>query len=117
MFLDDDDTISNDYVEKFYSEIKNYSKIDVLIFRMYNKKDSNYINSPWPKIYSETDNNDKNPGKAYFKGNDLILYKPEIYPLCYYNNSPCTHDINVQFTIDEIRFKKKYGYKIYFFGQ
>jgi len=87
------------------------------LLRMYNKKDSNYINSPWPKIYSETDNNDKNPGKAYFKGNDLILYKPEIYPLCYYNNSPCTHDINVQFTIDEIRFKKKYGYKIYFFGQ
>ena len=84
---------------------------------MYNKKDSNYINSPWPKIYSETDNNDKNPGKAYFKGNDLILHKPEIYPLCYYNNSPCTHDINVQFTIDEIKFKKKYGYKIYFFDK
>lgn len=81
---------------------------------------SNFFTFPYSPaiiIYSETDNNDKNPGKAYYKGNDLILYKPEIYPLCYYNNSPCTHDINVQFTIDEIRFKKKYGYKIYFFGQ
>ena len=35
-FLDDDDTISSDYVELFYKEINKYNKInlDVIIFRM-----------------------------------------------------------------------------------
>lgn len=33
-FLDDDDVISNDYIELFYKEIELYPKTDVLIFRM-----------------------------------------------------------------------------------
>jgi glycosyltransferase involved in cell wall biosynthesis len=34
-FLDDDDIISDDYIEVFYNEIKEYPKTDVLIYRMY----------------------------------------------------------------------------------
>lgn len=33
-FLDDDDIISDDYIETFYKEIELYSKTDLLIFRM-----------------------------------------------------------------------------------
>lgn len=33
-FLDDDDTISNDYIEVFYNELKLYPIIDTFIFRM-----------------------------------------------------------------------------------
>ena len=33
-FLDDDDIIADDYIEKFYEEYESYSNIDVLIFRM-----------------------------------------------------------------------------------
>ena len=33
-FLDDDDIIADDYLEKFYEEYESYSNIDVLIFRM-----------------------------------------------------------------------------------
>ena len=36
-FLDDDDIVSNDYVDKFYKESANYSDVDVIIFRMKNK--------------------------------------------------------------------------------
>jgi glycosyltransferase involved in cell wall biosynthesis len=34
-FLDDDDTISSDFVETFYKELEEYPFIDLLIFRMY----------------------------------------------------------------------------------
>ena len=33
-FLDDDDIISNDYIEIFYKEFELYSDIDLIIFRM-----------------------------------------------------------------------------------
>lgn len=36
-FLDDDDILSNDYIETFYNEIYKYEDIDVLIFRMIHK--------------------------------------------------------------------------------
>ena len=36
-FLDDDDTISPDYINKFLFEINKYKYIDCLIFRMYSK--------------------------------------------------------------------------------
>jgi glycosyltransferase involved in cell wall biosynthesis len=45
-FLDDDDTIANDYVETFYNEINNYPNIDTLIFRMYNE--NKHIIYPFP---------------------------------------------------------------------
>ena len=34
-FVDDDDTLANNYVETFYNEINEYPFIDVIIFRMY----------------------------------------------------------------------------------
>jgi glycosyltransferase involved in cell wall biosynthesis len=43
-FLDDDDIISNNYIEIFYNELKKYSEIDLLIFRM------NYLDRIIPKI-------------------------------------------------------------------
>ena len=45
-FLDDDDIISNDYIEIFYKEIELYNETDLLIFRMYN--DGRII----PKLYT-----------------------------------------------------------------
>lgn len=33
-FLDDDDTIANDYIDTFYNELKLFPDIDLLIFRM-----------------------------------------------------------------------------------
>ena len=37
-FLDDDDIISDDYIEIFYKEIELYSETDLLIFRMNNEE-------------------------------------------------------------------------------
>jgi glycosyltransferase involved in cell wall biosynthesis len=36
-FLDDDDTVANDYVEYFFKEIQEFPQVDVVIFRMRNK--------------------------------------------------------------------------------
>lgn len=49
-FLDDDDIISNDYVETFKKELHKYSFIDVLIFRMYRKNQNDIL----PRL--QTDN-------------------------------------------------------------
>lgn len=35
-FLDDDDTISNNYLEHFYKEIELFPELDTIVFRMYN---------------------------------------------------------------------------------
>lgn len=37
-FVDDDDILSSRYVETFYDEIKKYTDISVIIFRMFNEK-------------------------------------------------------------------------------
>lgn len=88
--------------------IKNSHKI----FKNYNNV---YIKSPWPKIYSETKNNSFNTSKAYIKENEILFYKPELYPLCYYSKRICTHDIDVQYKINEINLKIFKNYKIFYF--
>jgi hypothetical protein len=49
-FLDDDDCISNDYIETFNNELKLYPSVDLIIFRMYRK----YDNKIYPSL--KTDN-------------------------------------------------------------
>jgi glycosyltransferase involved in cell wall biosynthesis len=50
-FVDDDDTLSSNYVETFYNEIKEFNNIDVIIFRMSYHFDLNHI---IPNLYANS---------------------------------------------------------------
>ena len=84
------------------------------LLRIIKNYDQVYKNSPWPKIYSETKSNEKNLNKPIYKENTIVFYQ-STKGLCYYNTSPCTHMLNSQFSEDEIFFKKKWKYKIFYF--
>lgn len=73
-----------------------------------------YNGSPWPKIYSETKNNKKKIHTPIFKDQKLIFFHSTTGE-CYYNDSPCTHVFNTQFTIADINLDTKFGYKIFYF--
>ena len=45
-FVDDDDTLSSNYVETFYNELSKFNNSDVIIFRMSYEDDSNLILPP-----------------------------------------------------------------------
>lgn len=84
------------------------------LLRIIKNYDQNYKDSPWPKIYSETKSNKKNKNKPIYKDNIIIFYQ-STKGLCYYNTSPCTHMLNSQFNEEEILFKSKWNYKIFYF--
>tara|TARA_S200000501_G_scaffold378869_1_gene444375 strand:- start:1930 stop:3648 length:1719 start_codon:yes stop_codon:yes gene_type:complete len=88
---------------------KNFTRI----IKNYDKK---YNFSPWPKIYSEDENNFKKQNIAV-KINDENIYFYSPNGLCYYNTAPCTH-INLTKNAESgIKFKQKFGYKIFFFNR
>ena len=87
------------------------SKNSLRIIKNY---DQDYKDSPWPKIYSETKSNEKNRNKPIYKDNIIVFYQ-STKGLCYYNTSPCTHMLNSQFNEEEIFFKSKWNYKIFYF--
>lgn len=73
-----------------------------------------YNSSPWPRIYSDTNNNKKKTLKEVKINNIVAFYYPE-KGLCYYNSSPCTHLFSSHFKKEEILLKHKWGYRIFYF--
>jgi len=84
------------------------------LLRIIKNYDQVYKDSPWPKIYSETISNKKNSNQPIYKDNTIIFYQ-STKGLCYYNTSPCTHMLDSQFSENEIFFKRKWKYKIFYF--
>ena len=80
--------------------------------RVYKNYENNYLNSPWPKMYSYTAKNEKNKNLAiYSKEGKFLYFKPFPYTLCMFSNSPCTSNVDV----GEIKKRNIFGYKIYFY--
>lgn len=48
-FLDDDDTITNDYLERLREEIKNHPKADLIYFRQY-WAETGSLTPVWPQV-------------------------------------------------------------------
>jgi hypothetical protein len=52
-----------------------------------------YVDYPWPKKNSFTEENKKNTNiPIYNNKNELLYYKPYPYSLCMYSKSPCTSE-------------------------
>lgn len=61
-------------------------------FKRINENYANYyLDYPWPKKNSFTNENNVNTNKPVFQKNELIYYRAHPYPLCMYSISPCTH--------------------------
>ena len=75
--------------------------------RIYDNIGNEWLNYPWPQIYSETKENKiiKNQ-KILSENKDIIFYKPN-QRMCMYTASPCTHYNK------KISLEKKWGYKIF----
>ena len=71
--------------------------------------------SAWPSVYSDTPNNTKNELFPQYVDNELIFYVPKD-SMCYYTNlTPCTNMAFNEYDVKDIKLKKTYGYKKYFF--
>ena len=79
--------------------------------RIYKNYDYKYIDYPWPKKNSFTENNEVNTNIPIYQNSTFLYYLPYPYSLCMYSKSPCTNDGNVE---KDIKIKKKYTYKIYY---
>jgi len=61
--------------------------------RVYVNFDLKYVDYPWPKKNSFTEENKKNTNiPIYNNKNELLYYKPSPYSLCMYSKSPCTSE-------------------------
>ena len=95
----------------FFLLIVLLSKNSIRIIKNYNEV---YSYSPWPKIYSETENQKIKFNKSIFIGEKFAFFSSNT-GLCYYNSPPCTHMLNSQFSKDEIKLKSIKGYKVFYF--
>ena len=81
-------------------------------FNRINKEfNTNYLNKPWPKYFSYSEQNNKIDLKKKFIKNEFFYYVPKM-DYCYYSKSPCTSvevDKNLKKKINS------YKYKIYYF--
>ena len=77
------------------------------LVRIFNRYNIHYYNYPWPKIYSERNDNAKLITEPIFINNKLAYYFAS--EECHYSLSPCTHIKNNNLTYDE-----KYNYKFFF---
>ena len=108
----------SEFVKEYKSKKikKNFSIIYSLFFiillskntiRIYDNIDNQWLNYPWPQIYSETkENKIIENQKILSKNGDIIFYKPN-QRMCMYSSSPCTHYNK------SISLEKKWGYKIF----
>lgn len=107
--------IKKNYINKFINIILIIAFVGILyknFVRVYKNYENNYLNSPWPKMYSYTAKNEKNKNLAiYSKEGKFLYFKPFPYTLCMFSNSPCTSNVDV----GEIKKRNKFGYKIYFY--
>ena len=82
------------------------------IFRIINKSDKDYLNAPWPAIYSLGTNNNyeiNNFKKIFDEENNFLFYFSNGVE-CMYTISPCSNYLN-----KNIKKITKYGYKIFYF--
>lgn len=95
----------------FFLLIVLLSKNSIRVIKNYNEV---YSYSPWPKIYSETENQKIKSNKPIFIDEKFAFFSSN-EGLCYYNSPPCTHMLNSQFNKDEIKLKSIKGYKVFYF--
>lgn len=84
------------------------------LIRIQKNYNSTYSNYPWPKIYAENKFNFQKNNKMIYKNNKFLFYQSK-EGLCYYNKAPCTHMLDSQFSIKEIKFKLFFSYKAFYF--
>jgi hypothetical protein len=77
------------------------------LIRIFNRYNLDYYNYPWPKIYSESNDNRKLITQPIFINNKLAYYFAS--EECHYSSSPCTHIKN-----NNLTYYEKYNYKIFF---
>ena len=99
---------------KIFKKIVNYFILVLIVLfiiknlvRIFNRYNFDYYNYPWPKIYSERNDNAKLTIEPIFINNKLAYYFAG--EECHYSLSPCTHIKNSNLTYDE-----KYNYKFFF---
>ena len=81
------------------------------IVRIYKNQGNHYINSPWPKYYSQSTNNDLSKYEKKII-NKLFYYYIPLNTYCFYEKSPCSSekvDKNLKKMIN------KFGYQIFYF--
>jgi hypothetical protein len=88
-----------------------FAVISKNLLRIYKNYDYKYIDYPWPKKNSFTENNEVNTNIPIYQNSTFLYYLPYPYSLCMYSKPPCTNDSNVE---KDIKIKKKYTYKIYY---
>jgi hypothetical protein len=108
--------INNKYQIKinFFKKTVNYFLIILItifiiknLIRIFNKYNMHYYNYPWPKIYSESNDDRKLITQPIFINNKLAYYFAS--EECHYSSSPCTHIKN-----NNLTYYEKYNYKIFF---
>ena len=89
------------FISIIFIIVKNFNRI-------YNKYEIRYLNYPWPKMNSFTNNNYKKNYEEVIINNKFLFYKVND-GLCMYGNSPCSYYIE-----DNIDLKILRGYKMYY---
>ena len=84
--------------------------------RIVKNYDANYNQAPWPKIYSEDKKNLKKENIPVFIDGEIIYYYSS-NSTCYFNTAPCTHINFFQNSSSQIKLKRKFGYKIFYFDR
>lgn len=79
--------------------------------RIYKNFNYKYIDYPWPKKNSFTENNEINTNIPIYRDDIFLYYLPDPYSLCMYSKSPCTNEVNVE---KDVKIKKKFTYTIYY---
>ena len=79
--------------------------------RIYKNYHYKYVDYPWPKKNSFTNNNYKNTNIPKIENEQIIYYIASPYTLCMYSESPCTsfRDLNLK------RYINNWKYKVFFF--
>jgi len=81
--------------------------------RIFENLDKKYVDYPWPKKNSFTNNNVKNYNEPIIYENQIIYYVSSPYPLCMYSKAPCT-------TFRNLNLKRKIypgNYKVLMFNR
>ena len=109
--------IINSFSASFYKKtfttmiiIGIFAFISKNFIRIYKNINIDYVDYPWPKIYSINDEIKNIPQKfRAIKKDGEIIYFYSADKLCMYSLSPCSY-----YFVNDLILKEKYGYKIYF---
>lgn len=80
------------------------------ILRILYHKDTNYVDYPWPRIYSLDESKENTPLKfVEIKDNNQLMYFYSNGELCMYSKAPCSN-----YKIEKLKLKNYFSYFIYF---